>query len=52
MTLLLILVLVLLLIGGPYYGYRSYGPTGGTSIFVVVLLVIVLLALTGHLHLR
>jgi len=33
MTLLLLIVLVLLLVGGPYYGYRNYGPTGGTGHF-------------------
>lgn len=52
MTLLLIIVLLLLLFGGPYYGYRSYGATGGVSIFGLVVLVIVVLLLTGTLHFR
>lgn len=52
MGLLLIIILVLLLFGGPYVGYRSYGATGGYSIFGVVLIVIIILALTGNLHFR
>ena len=51
MGIVLLIILLLLLFGGPYYGYRSWGPTGGFSIFGVVLAVIVLLALTGNLRL-
>lgn len=52
MTLLLIIVLLLLLFGGPYYGYRTYGATGGISVFGLVVLIIVVLLLTGNLHFR
>jgi hypothetical protein len=52
MTILLIIVLLLLLFGGPYCGYRSYGATGGISIFGLVVIIIVVLLLTGTLHFR
>jgi hypothetical protein len=49
MSLLLLIVLVLLLVGGlPNWGYHSYGfaPSGVAG---VVLLVVVVLLLTGRL---
>lgn len=48
MTTLLIIILILLLLGGPYVGYRSYGPTGGVSIFGLIVVIIIILALTGN----
>ena len=30
--LILLIILVLLLFGGGYYGYNTWGPTGGISI--------------------
>jgi hypothetical protein len=49
MSLLLLVVLVLLLVGGlPNWGYHKYGfaPSGFTG---VVLLVVIILLLTGRL---
>jgi hypothetical protein len=52
MELLLIIVLVLLLVGGlPRWGYSrgwGYGPSGLVSL---ILIVVIILALTGRLHL-
>jgi len=49
MSLLLLIVLILLLVGGlPNFGYHSYGyaPSGLSGVLVIVLLV---LLLTGRL---
>ena len=49
-TILLIVVILLLVGAFPSWGHSrnwGYGPTGGLSI---VLLVLVVLLLTGHLH--
>lgn len=52
MALLLIILLVLLVLGGlPTWGYSrnwGYGPSGG--LLGVVLVVLVVLFLTGNLH--
>jgi hypothetical protein len=40
---MILLLLVLLLLfggGGGYYGNRTWGPTGGVSIFTIVLVII------------
>jgi len=51
MGLLLLIILILLLVGGlPSWGYSrnwGYGPSGLVSLLLVV---VVILAITGHLH--
>jgi hypothetical protein len=45
MSLLLLIVLILLLVGGlPHFGYHSYGyaPSGLVGVLVIVLLVLLL----------
>lgn len=51
MSLLLIIVLVLLLFGGGFWGYRSYGPAYGGGWVGIILIILVILYLTGNLHL-
>lgn len=50
MTMLLIVVLLLLALGGGGWGYSRYGLAGGLGPLGVALVVVVLLALTGNLH--
>ena len=49
MTLILIILLVLLL-GGGFWGYRTYGPGGGLAWVGIIQLIILVLYLTGHLR--
>ena len=58
---LLIIILLVLLLGGGGYGYRTYGPVGGSEIVGTLLIVILVLWLVGalggphrssHAHLR
>lgn len=49
MTLILIILLVLML-GGGFWGYRSYGPYYGGGWVGIILLVLLILYLTGHLR--
>lgn len=48
MSLLLIILLVLLLAGGGF-GYRTYGPVGGSGIVGTILIIILVLYLLGAL---
>lgn len=48
MSLLLIILLVVLLAGGGW-GYRSYGPVGGSGIVGTILIIILVLWLLGAL---
>lgn len=47
MTTILVILLILVLLGGPYTGWHSYGwgPSGILGLVLVVLLILVLL---GH----
>ena len=51
MTLVLIIIIVLfVLFGGGYWGYRSYGPLYGGGWIGLVLIILLILFLTGNLH--
>ena len=45
MLLLIVILILLFSIGGPYYGYRQWGPAPGYGIGIVGLIVIVCLVL-------
>jgi hypothetical protein len=52
MTLLLIILLVLLLAGGGgYWGYSTWGPSGGFGVLGTVLLIVLVLWLVGAVRL-
>jgi hypothetical protein len=49
--LLLIIVLILLFgVGGGYYGYNQWGPSGGFGIVGTILLIVPILYLLGALR--
>lgn len=48
MALVVLLVLLVLLFPGPYYGYRAYGYPGGISVGGFLLILIVVLLLFGY----
>lgn len=54
METLLIVILLLLLLGGGggWYGYRQWGGPGLGGALGLLVLIILVLALTGNLHLR
>jgi hypothetical protein len=45
---LILIVLLLVLFGGGFWGYQSYGPPGGLGIGGIVLLILVFYLLLGH----
>ena len=45
MLLLIVILILLFSIGGPYYGYRQWGPAPGYGMGIVGLIVIVCLVL-------
>ena len=49
MTLILVIFLLILLFGGGFWGYRSYGPNAGFGWVGIVLVIALVLYLTGYL---
>jgi hypothetical protein len=48
MILLIIVLILLLAVGGPYMGYRQWGYNGGIGIFGLVLLLLLFFWLFGR----
>jgi len=48
LTLLIVVVLLVFLFGGPYYGYRNDWGTGPSGLLGLVVLIVLLYVLFGH----
>ena len=52
MLLLIILLILIFGLGGPYYGYNNYGPTGGLVPLIILVVILFLIFGGGGLRLR